>query len=277
METSHDWTAIEITSWSEFAQLVATTASVSTIVPSYLFRGQTDAEWQLTPKLLRTLPPGTGAARALELEHLALELFKSQAHLYYDAESLPTSGIGESRFEQWWSLMQHHGAPTRLLDWTASPYVAAYFAVESNFDRPGAVFIVHPVSATAPLREQYGETMLIPDDEWIKEDAPDVIMFTAPKRKTQRLAVQQGNSSLSPNVLCDHDRVVTAACFAATQSDPNKVWMRKWIVPADLKPDFLRHLRTMNVTANALFPGLDGLGRAAMELLRIGALEQGPS
>jgi hypothetical protein len=275
METSRQWPAIEIASWAAFVQHVAQVSSASTIMPSYLFRGQADAEWLLTPKLLRALPSGTRLIRALELEHLALEEFKSQAHLHYDAASLPTSEFGARQFVEWWSLMQHHGAPTRLLDWTASLYVAAYFAVESNFSRPGAIFIVHPVSASVPFRTRYGEAMQMTDDECMKEDAPEAIMFTGPKRKTQRLAAQQGYFSLSPNVLCNHDSVITKACLAATEEDRNKVWMHKWVIPAALKQDFLRHLRTMNVTANALFPGLDGLGRAVMEILQIGALERG--
>jgi hypothetical protein len=113
------------------------------------------------------------------------------------------------------------------------------------------------------------------DDECLKEDAPEVIEFTRPKRKTQRLAAQQGHFTLSLNVLFDHDHIITRACFSATAAYPHTVCLEKWVVPAALKQDFLRHLRTMNVTANALFPGLDGLGRALMEILRIGALEQG--
>ena len=83
----------------------------------FLYRGQSNADWQLVDSLSRDLGPGTSLEDALEIEQIAYRRFFAQAHLYLDPSTLPEekSALG------WWALMQHFGCPTRLLDWTASP------------------------------------------------------------------------------------------------------------------------------------------------------------
>ena len=60
----------------------------------------------------------------LDVERLMLEEFKSRAHQYLPANAIPSSDF------EWLALMQHHLGQTRLLDWTFSPYVAAFFALD---------------------------------------------------------------------------------------------------------------------------------------------------
>jgi hypothetical protein len=51
-------------------------------------------------------------------------------------------------------------------------------------------------------------------------------------------------------------------------AQPGKETLRKFRIPATLKPTILRRLRSMNVMASSLFPGLDGIGRQLDELVR---------
>src|SRR5882757_9893311 len=92
----------------------------------WLFRGQRDAEWELETSLERfcsnhRVPPRKRSA----LESRLLREFRRTYHLY--AGHVPE----KDSVPEWMSIMQHHGAPTRLLDFTYSIYVAAYFATES--------------------------------------------------------------------------------------------------------------------------------------------------
>ncbi len=96
----------------------------------WLFRG-TSQPFPLQTSLERALADaGVDLARATDIEQQMLKEFKRRAHHYVNA--LPNRGdvLG------WLALMQHHGAPTRLLDWTYSFYVAAFFALAEAISLP---------------------------------------------------------------------------------------------------------------------------------------------
>lgn len=251
------WPATEMASWEAFLQHCSEVLRPGAYPPSHLFRGQVNASWPLTPTLLRRLRNTVTPKRALEIEAAALSEFQAQAHLY-SPPAVPRGSPEEADLLAWWALMQHYGAPTRLLDWTASPYVAAYFACEREEDTDGTVYVV--------AREVFAEAALLPH-EYQDPAAPDVLFFVSPTRKTERLAAQQGHFSISTHVLSDHDSTILRVCSPLAAGDASARVFRKWIIPAKLKATFLRQLRVMNVIAQALFPGLDGLGRSINELV----------
>src|SRR5688500_9028126 len=84
---------------------------------SWAFRGLGDSTFSLIPSV------GRRADYNLVHERAVLELFKRRIPEFY-----PVAGLQELDFL---ALAQHHGAPTRMLDWTTNPLVAAYFAVAS--------------------------------------------------------------------------------------------------------------------------------------------------
>jgi hypothetical protein len=94
---------------------------------NYIFRGHTCAIWKLATSLERACERLYGSLeRAMHMEKIVLREFRRRLHHY--SQNVP------SRKEslRWLSLLQHHGAPTRLLDWTYSIYIAAYFAAEQG-------------------------------------------------------------------------------------------------------------------------------------------------
>ena len=91
----------------------------------WAFRGQNNGELPLLSGLSRYLMyAGVHRDAWAGQEERILRIFQRKAHLFLD--HIPP----ESDSFQWLGLMQHHGAPTRLLDLTWSPYVAAFFALE---------------------------------------------------------------------------------------------------------------------------------------------------
>ena len=89
----------------------------------YLFRGVDNRSHNLTPSVARTRKRGTYPAISVDEERLALERFRDQVR--------PHVGHTIGNDLEWLIVAQHHGLPTRLLDWTYSPLVAAYFAVKT--------------------------------------------------------------------------------------------------------------------------------------------------
>jgi hypothetical protein len=104
------WPEQSFASWAHLTKVAAELAAVGSGLPAYLCRGQADAEWDLTPSLLRLLPSGLSRAEALTIEKRGLDLFVAQAHLdlpqLWIPPSLPTPSLVD-----WWALMQHYSAP----------------------------------------------------------------------------------------------------------------------------------------------------------------------
>lgn len=99
------------------------------------FRGQTQARWKLCPSLYRFGPPFHGNIRVLEDE--IRQEFVVRA---------PSLGIERPQNSwEWYFLMQHCGAPTRLLDWTESALIGLYFAIrDKSEETDAAVWVLEP-------------------------------------------------------------------------------------------------------------------------------------
>ena len=121
MTQPHEQLGIQPTPFKTWSKLVS---HFERFGSSWMFRGHASAKWPLRSTLDRRTPPNSGGKSSAE--HQLLAAFRRRAHNYLDAQHIPTTQ-GE-----WLALMQHFGAPTRLLDFTWSPFVAAYFAFEGG-------------------------------------------------------------------------------------------------------------------------------------------------
>jgi hypothetical protein len=220
------------------------------------YRGHSAAAHDLNTGLFRLRGDSSAA-----VEPHILRNFRKYAH----RDTSP----GDSDWN-WLSVAQHHGLPTRLLDWSHSPYVALHFATrlpERN-QEPGAIWCVDYAAVHELLPDELRsvveplggglfttETLsraaytLAEFDRFRDDDGERIPLFFEP-----------------PSL---DERIVNQAAIFSTMSGPEAGlgdWLarhpelhRKVIIPAKLKWRVRDHLDQVNVTERVLFPGLDGL------------------
>ena len=150
-----EWPERRVDSWSSFVDAIDEVVQPRPKEQNhFLFRGLADHSWKLTPSLLRRIPDSSimGKENAVRIEKRALNEFQKHAHLHLDSSLLQ---FAKGDLLGWWSLMQHHKAPTRLLDWSSSPYVAAYFSVQSDIMKDGAIWALDSHRLSDVMRDHY--------------------------------------------------------------------------------------------------------------------------
>ncbi len=277
-EADRIWQACEVTvsSLADFVKEIDPLVSKSHTEEggNYWFRGQSNHEWDLEPSFLRiTGRFGLKPKEAIDLERAGQREFRSKAHLYVNGNLLDKVKTNPC----WWAVMQHHGAPSRLLDWSTSPYVAAYFAAQQDGSgKDGAVWCFCSGQLKKTFQQKYQSgfpdfTKTDQEDQSVKElhkrlHDPKAVQAVAPLTfpfvSSERIAKQQGTFTMCLLIHQKHNCI-------SKQVGPNKV--KRILIPHDSKPGILAQLRLMNITASAMFSGIDGLGRSVAELAALGA------
>lgn len=222
----------------------------------YVFRGMSDATWPMQTSLERLGTPPAWVEDAL------IRSFRKYA---------PRGTFAEDSEWEALSVAQHNGLPTRLLDWSISPLVAAHFATSErkHFDKDGVVWCVDvirlrdkfmPSLLSAPLKTAPAAvydvrllTGVVPRLHDFDSIAGDTCMFFEPPSIDARIANQTGILSAINGPASSHH-----AYFAAQSlTDPKLV--KKIVISKSAKSQIRDMLDQNNVNERMLFPGLPGL------------------
>jgi hypothetical protein len=225
----------------------------------WYLRGQADSSWNLEPSLCRCFVDAKiNRNKAHGIEFSAFQRFQSQAHLYIPSS---TSGLGPKQNIAWWMLMQHYSCPTRLLDWTLSPYVAAYFGIDKLPKVDGAIWFFNAPHLDTIMSKQYGKMNELDSAVFFANDPIPAVYPILGGQHSERSLLQQGTYTVCTDIFANHGELISEAFTNANLTNS----FGKLTIPHQLKYDFLSRLRTMNITASALFPEIDGIGRAISE------------
>lgn len=278
----NEFVAIKFESWSDLF-------TFGRGLENWFYRGQSRSEWSLTTSLERAIGINHGSSWDWQhTERWMLRKFRGFAHNY-----LTHPPQDDDRLE-WLALMQHHGAPTRLLDCTFSFPVTAFFAAregETDFAIWAFNWNQFRKSSTARfgltidqkfVALDFHEKMHTKANEFLTGTASGALTFpTVPRRSNERLEAQQG-MFLFP---CDTARtlVENLECLIGQHdihsiNDPSNLvpydkdahnggllrqhWLLKCVVPQAERFNVLTDLQTMNIHEASLFPGLDGFARS---------------
>jgi hypothetical protein len=209
------------------------------------FRGHSDERWALVPSLGRR----SGRVKA---EAYLIKKFRQNA-------TLLMSHVPAGDWD-WLFIMQHHGVPTRLLDWTESPLIALYFAVSEKPKQDGALWCLlpHALNSHSKIKPEYSSDIPSIDDPVITNYSPktlvgetssrlDPIAILAP-RNTARIQAQLGVFTIMHRDPTPVDSV----------GDKKHAW--RYTIPKQEKPKLMKELSLLGITQFAMFPELPSIG-----------------
>lgn len=275
----------EVTTWRDFHSWAGG------LKGKWCFRGEADKSWYLWCSLDRDvrkertysvggLTSTSNAPMNFRLNESEMLIdFQRGAHHYYSSSSLPDV----NRRIDWLALMQHHGAPTRLLDWTISPYVGLWFALENssytsdssiwgiNLDwlKERSIEMLKKHDPSYPVDADFHGICQYFNDIIFNEGNPRVIFCAEPMQVNQRMTAQQGLLLCNLNDTDIFSVVLLGMLIGKDVKPPRKQVVSRIIVKREQRIKFMEELRRMNIHNASIFPDLDGFARSLRSGLEI--------
>jgi hypothetical protein len=267
-------TDIRVNNWSELQEEFfrgSWNATIQRFRSPFVFRGLSDSAYRLETSLIRLGGPFASLERHL------LRNFRKYGQIL------------SKEFSSFWHLLtlaQHHGLPTRLMDWTYSPYVALHFATANHekFDRDGVIWVVNFPQAHDLLPKELRKCLQVEGAQaFTVELLSQLSKAHVPRDRTEAPSFHNIIRSLEDfDQLGDYgefllffeppsidERIINQFALFSVMPNPERAideWLhnhlplyRRIIIPASKKWEFRDKLDQCNITERVMFPGLDGL------------------
>ena len=238
---------------------------------NYVFRGHSKSSWELIPTLERIRPNIEDCwmpSWYIHAEELSVGNFQRAIHLFANQQQISNIYKPSNNID-WLSIMQHHGAATRLLDVSLSPLIAAFFAFAdiNNAISEKCIWAL-PLSIIDQKNESLVE--LKTDDkfqelyEYYQDlkigsgDGKDMIGYSFLKNPSERPYHQQAAFIYSMS------NKKTFSSLLGNYYDNHFTCAKKLILNITNRAqiaDVINDLKLMNITYSSLFPGIDGYSK----------------
>lgn len=237
-----------IATWSQLHSLID---GSFTHFNTYIFRGHAQDDWILEPTLTRKLRknyPNTQEWPSVTKQHLTSFKENIRGRCNIDLINTPEDEL--------WALGQHHGLYTPLLDWSKSPYVALFFALQDacrSESKLRTLWALH-----APDIDHFNKENLK------KKGSPgQIVKLFIPMTHENKRLVSQGGVFLRVPIGTDIESWVTKG------SDIEWVTLYKINFPDSIRDEVIKYLDNVNINYNSLFPDLNGSSQHCNYLFEI--------
>ncbi len=218
------------------------------------YRGQANTTWKLIPSL------GRKQKHSPQLEYYLIKRFRQNATQLVH--------INGGDYWDWLLLMQHHGVPTRLLDWTENPLIGLFFAINEKPNKTAAIWMLLPSKLNKLCN-------IIPQISY------DIPSFDDPVLGTYSIEnlVREDSSHLKPIAVIvprSNPRMqAQMGVFTVMHRDPipvedieDKSHIWKYIIPAASKAVIKKELKILGINKFSIFPELSSIGEMVTEELK---------
>lgn len=260
MENKNEVRVYQCDSWDSFVAKVRETRFVG----YKIFRGHANPEWKLSSYWERYLWKLKGRDPNRNVRELFsdgayekardgyLERFK---HWAWEATTFE-NGDRELTEDEWWAMGRHHGLITPLLDWTFSPYVAAYFAYIDMLDREAPGFKVGTPEVMNPIGQGTITLWQLNYVEEVLEKGGELeILFPRPPLARRQIHQRGVFTRLTHDIHVDLETYLVSIDKAG--------YLARYDLPGSDYRNALADLRLMGISQAFLYQDLDGAAREA--------------
>lgn len=220
------------------------------------WRGHSIETWQIMPRVFRE---NKNNSLGLSYEANILKWFQSQASIRHSPLPLPDDNFA------WLAIAQHYRLPTRLLDWSQSILIAAYFAVSENESNDAALWCLQPNLLNQEYLQYRGAalphyisqlannafTTFLPEhcyDSQLEDNFnKNVVAAVVPNKADLRMLQQMAMFTI-------HTKPI-----ALNDGENYSSYLRRFMIPKKAKKQIRRDLESLGIAAHTIFPDLENL------------------